>query len=150
MLVDEARSRTGLEVTLSIKGDRHRIDPLIETVLFRVAQEALTNVNRHALCYHATVDLEYAPERVCVRIHDKGVGFDTGEIHSPPRGWGLEGMRERVDSVGGFEKQGRFTKRIIQARPRCGENLAWRGVRGIEPPPEIHRTTIRRQGNLPI
>jgi signal transduction histidine kinase len=101
VLVDEARSRTGLEVTLRIEGDRRRIDPLVETVLFRVVQEALTNVIRHAQCDHATVDLVYAQEQVRVRILDEGVGFDPQEVHSPPRGWGLEGMRERAESVGG-------------------------------------------------
>jgi two-component system sensor histidine kinase UhpB len=101
VLVDEVRSRTGLDVTLQVDGDHRRIDPLIETVLFRVAQESLTNVIRHAGCEHADVGLEYTPERVSVRIQDNGVGFNPQEIHSPPRGWGLEGMRERAESVGG-------------------------------------------------
>lgn len=101
VLVDEARSRTGLEISLEVAGDRRRIDPLVETVLFRVAQEALTNVARHAGCDQANVQLTYASEWVSVRVRDEGTGFDSAEAHSPPRGWGLEGMRERAESVGG-------------------------------------------------
>jgi signal transduction histidine kinase len=101
VLIDEARNRTSLEVALQIEGNHRRIDRLIETVLFRVVQEALTNVIRHAQCNQATVELAYAEEQVSVRIGDEGAGFDLKEVHLPPRGWGLEGMRERAESVGG-------------------------------------------------
>jgi len=99
-LVDEARSY-GLEVTLNVLGSRRRLDPLVETVLFRIAQEALTNVARHAGCGQATIGLEYETSDVRLSIEDSGVGFNLHKIHQPPHGWGLEGMRERAESVGG-------------------------------------------------
>jgi two-component system sensor histidine kinase UhpB len=100
-LADEERSRAGLEVTLEIKGRRRRLDPLVETVLFRVAQEALTNVARHSHCNRASVQLSFAPRQVILCIKDEGSGFVLDEKKPLPSGWGLAGMRERAESVGG-------------------------------------------------
>ena len=90
-----------MQVTFKVSGAKKRLDSLIETVLFRVAQEALTNVARHAETNEATVRLDYAPDAVTLGVLDAGRGFDPNEPLRPPRGWGLEGMRERVESVGG-------------------------------------------------
>ncbi len=91
----------GLRVQLSVTGDQRRLNPLVETVLFRVAQEALNNVCRHAGVKEATVDLDYQADQVLIRIADQGAGFDPTESFRPPRGWGLAGMRERVESLSG-------------------------------------------------
>ncbi len=91
----------GLEVTFEVTGTQKRLDALIETVLFRVTQEALINVIRHAGTNQALVRLDYAPDTVTLGIVDAGKGFDPNEPLLPPRGWGLEGMRERVESVSG-------------------------------------------------
>jgi signal transduction histidine kinase len=91
----------GMAVSFEVNGDRKRLDSLIETVLFRVTQEALTNVTRHAGTNKATVCLDYGPEAVTLGVLDSGKGFDPNEPLRPPRGWGLEGMRERVEAVGG-------------------------------------------------
>ena len=91
----------GLQVTFKITGTQRRLDSLIETVLFRVAQEALNNVSRHAKTDQAAMNLVYAPDEVTLGVLDAGKGFDPNEPLRPPRGWGLEGMRERVESVGG-------------------------------------------------
>jgi two-component system sensor histidine kinase DegS len=72
----------------------------VETVFFRVAQESLTNVARHARCDRALLQLHFDPQQVTLSILDLGVGFDLNERQSPPRGWGLAGMRERAESVG--------------------------------------------------
>lgn len=102
-LADEHRRRTGLEVTISIDGNPRRLDPLVETVLFRVAQESLTNVSRHAHCDQAAVGLSYESEQVVLSVRDQGVGLSEQDQrpNGSGRGWGLEGMRERVESVGG-------------------------------------------------
>jgi len=100
-LLDNEFSSTGLKVAFEVSGKRTRLDSLIETVLFRVAQEALTNVTRHAETNQANMRLEYAPDTVTLWVMDAGKGFDPNEPLRPPRGWGLEGMRERVESVGG-------------------------------------------------
>ena len=100
-LAEEEYRRAGLKVDLQVKGKRHRMDPLVETVFFRVAQEALTNVVRHAQCDQATVELIFENGQVILRVRDEGVGIKIQTSDSQQRGWGLEGMRERVDSVSG-------------------------------------------------
>ncbi|MFU8773008.1 MAG: sensor histidine kinase [Anaerolineales bacterium] len=100
-LVDEAHSRLGLEVTLKINGSRHRLDALIETVIFRVAQEAITNVSRHAQTNQAVMEVSFDPQQISLEISDTGKGFNLNQNLYPPRGWGLEGMRERAESLGG-------------------------------------------------
>ncbi len=100
-LSEEEYKRAGLQVELQILGERQRLDPLVETVLFRVAQEALTNVIRHAQCEQASLVLDFNPEQVVLHVRDDGVGIRNMPADAPPRGWGLEGMRERVESVEG-------------------------------------------------
>ena len=100
-LAEEEYKRAGLQVEMQILGDRQRLDPLVETVLFRVAQEALTNVIRHAQCQQASLVLDFGTELVVLHVRDEGVGIRNMPADAPPRGWGLEGMRERVESVEG-------------------------------------------------
>ena len=100
-IVDNEYKPKGLHVTFDVTGARKRLDSLIETVLFRVTQEALTNVTRHAQTDDACVRLDYAQDMITLRVLDSGIGFDPNEPLRPPRGWGLEGMRERVEAVGG-------------------------------------------------
>lgn len=92
---------SGLDVAIVIHGKARRLDPIIETVLFRVAQEALHNIIRHAQVGHAKISLKYQPQEVILRVEDSGSGFNPVESFVPPRGWGLAGMRERVESIGG-------------------------------------------------
>ncbi len=100
-LVDESRQSLGLQVSLSIEGERQRLDPLVETVIFRVAQEALSNVKRHAGVDRAELGLIYSLDQTVLQVNDRGCGFDPSQTLVPPHGWGLEGMRERVESVCG-------------------------------------------------
>jgi signal transduction histidine kinase len=100
MIENEYRPK-GLSVAFEVLGTPARLEPIIETVLFRVCQEALTNVFRHAMTRQASVQVEYAGEQVKLAIRDAGRGFDPYEPLYPPRGWGLAGMRERVEAVSG-------------------------------------------------
>ena len=100
-LLDSDCCPKGMQVAFNVTGTQSRLDTLIETVLFRVAQEALNNIQRHAEINEATVRLDYAPDVVTLGVLDAGKGFDPTEPLHPPRGWGLEGMRERVESVSG-------------------------------------------------
>ena len=100
-LADEEKRYRDMNVSLQISGERQRLDPLIETVLFRVVQEAITNVSRHADTKTAEVNLQFAPDKVILKVYDTGKGFDAGTIQSSPPGWGLAGMQERVESVSG-------------------------------------------------
>ncbi len=99
-LVD--REYKGFTFPIEVTGAARRLDPIIETVLFRVAQEALTNIARHARVRNGCVQIIYEDGRVVMSIRDEGRGFDPEEDFHAPRGWGLAGMKERVESVGGI------------------------------------------------
>ena len=90
-----------LQVSLEVIGQVRRMDPILETVFFRVAQEALTNICRHAQVKIAKMKLLYEEYQVILWIEDHGIGFNPTDNFSPPRGWGLAGMKERVDSMDG-------------------------------------------------
>ncbi len=100
-MLDSDYRHKDMLVTFDVTGTQRRLEPLTETVLFRVAQEALTNVTRHAETDQASLCLDYASDEITLGVMDAGKGFDLNEPLSPSRGWGLEGMRERVASVGG-------------------------------------------------
>jgi signal transduction histidine kinase len=95
-LVSET-STTGLAVELTTAGLGRPLPGAIGFALYRVAQEALTNVRRHARATKAIVHLDYQPGRVTLSVVDNGVGPG----HLPPLGSGLSGLRERVDLLGG-------------------------------------------------
>jgi signal transduction histidine kinase len=100
-LCEQTKRKMDLNATLEIIGTRRRLDPLVETVLFRVAQESLTNIKRHAKTPCAYLRLTFNDERVILQVRDDGIGFDPNKELIPPHGWGLAGMRERAESVGG-------------------------------------------------
>jgi signal transduction histidine kinase len=100
-LADKTYAHSGIHVTVNQYGAYQRLDPLVETVLFRVAQEALVNVVRHAQVDTALVELYYEQQQVRLSICDQGIGFNEEADLPPPRGWGLAGMRERAESIGG-------------------------------------------------
>jgi PAS domain S-box-containing protein len=81
-----------------------RLPPAMETALFRVAQEAISNIARHSLARNARLRVERDTARVRIVVEDDGVGFDLVQITLSPdsgRGLGLLGMRERVELLGG-------------------------------------------------
>jgi len=97
-----------------------RFAPEIETTLYRLAQEALNNVVKHARADSVDVVLERSSEYVSLIIEDNGVGFDPSGAHVAGEGLGLIGMRERA-ALGGAELQiestpGRGTTIIVRAR----------------------------------
>jgi len=92
-----------MHVTLSADRPSQRLLPEYETVLFRVAQEALTNVARHAHATEVSVLLTHLPDLARLEVSDNGIGFDPlalGRLVSGS-GLGLVGMQERVTLVGG-------------------------------------------------
>jgi signal transduction histidine kinase len=98
-------ARTAVSVEFIRHGRHQRVRTDMETIVFRIAQEALTNIAKHAQAQHATVQLNIADEALYLTIQDDGCGFDPEEIlntHGPHRhAWGLLGMQERVALVGG-------------------------------------------------
>jgi signal transduction histidine kinase len=83
--------------------DGGQIVPDVETIIYRVSQEALTNVARHANARHVQVRLLDGGDTVELQVHDDGRGFDLAEQRAFARRghFGLLGMRERVEGVGG-------------------------------------------------
>jgi PAS domain S-box-containing protein len=75
----------------------------VETGLFRIAQEALTNIAKHAQATRATITLSQEPDKIRMTIADNGIGFDLLSIstYTDRKKWGLLNMRERVEALGG-------------------------------------------------
>ncbi|MCZ6765660.1 MAG: sensor histidine kinase, partial [bacterium] len=96
----EFKSRTGISVDLSI--DRTRIDLGAEpsTAVFRILQEILTNVARHAGADRVTIAVVDTKDRLVMDVHDNGRGITNDEINSP-RALGILGMQERAQFCGG-------------------------------------------------
>ncbi len=96
--------RTGLRVELTLEGLDERLDPDLETLVFRLIQEALTNVLRHASVDRAAVAVSRDAGFVALRITDQGRGFDTDATFTgreAASGSGLRGMRDRLELFGG-------------------------------------------------
>jgi signal transduction histidine kinase len=103
--VDGLVKRSNVDISLTIRAPSFpRLTSDIETTIFRVVQESLTNVFRHADTASARVEIDQQSEWIVVRVRDygKGVPFDTSERSSSPTvGVGIAGMRERVRQFGG-------------------------------------------------
>jgi signal transduction histidine kinase len=97
------REDTGICVSLSAFAAIELVNGDQRTVLYRVAQEALTNVARHAQATRADVDIERRNGSVCMKIRDNGKGFQEERLLQANNGkrLGLLGMRERLEMVGG-------------------------------------------------
>ncbi|WP_282791385.1 sensor histidine kinase [Streptomyces sp. CC224B] len=103
-VVAESR-QAGVETELLVEGERQELAPTLGLTVFRIVQEALTNVRKHAGRAHATVRLGYGPERLTVEVQDDGSG--SGDTPRKGRaGHGLVGMRERVALHGGTLETG--------------------------------------------
>jgi signal transduction histidine kinase len=100
-LADEGKENLGLEIEVRVSGNRMRLDPVVETAIYRIAQEALTNISRHAQTDRAMVAIIFEDERCTLQVQDMGIGFDVTSSLLPPRGWGLAGMRERSEAING-------------------------------------------------
>ena len=89
----------GLKVWISVDGERGEIPPGIDLSAYRIVQEALTNVIKHAAVTEASVTIGYQPGSVTVEVADQGAGPSRGTVNGT--GHGIIGMRERVAVFGG-------------------------------------------------
>lgn len=96
-------ARTGIHTSLKAFSELDLLDPARRTVLFRVAQEALVNVDRHAQATRLEVHIEKLTDSICMRIHDNGKSFNSHRVLQARGGkrLGLLGMRERLEMIGG-------------------------------------------------
>lgn len=93
----------GLEVEFLCFGQQRRLDSAVEIALFRIVQEAVNNIKKHAKVKNAVVKMEMLPDKVTVVIRDEGQGFDLEAIQNRKEGggFGLLGMKERVQLLKG-------------------------------------------------
>jgi two-component system, NarL family, sensor histidine kinase UhpB len=98
----EYSQRLGISVEFRAEGALGRLPPAVELVLYRVVQEAVTNIARHAHATSASIDLYATDQNVTAEIKDNGSGFDVERVtHNRETGLGLFGMKERVALIGG-------------------------------------------------
>lgn len=110
-------TRTGVRTRLTAFAGVEQLDPARRTILYRVAQEALNNVARHAQASRAEVKIQKSDGTICMKIKDDGKGFQAERLsHSKKnKRLGLLGMRERVEMV-----NGRFT---VESTPGNGTTI---------------------------
>lgn len=120
-LVERTRA-AGVPTTLTIAGHPRAVPPAVGTAAFRIVQEALNNVGRHAGDASACVTLRYGSRALAVQVDDDGVGPTPG--HNS-RGYGLIGMRERVAELGG----------TVCAEPRPGGGFTVRAELPLQTTP---------------
>lgn len=110
-----AASRFGLNVHFKAIGfDGERLPPIVETTLYRIVQEAMTNIVRHAAATQVDVIAELRADRVVVMVEDNGVGFDPEGVARGEH-FGLLGMKERVAALDG--------SLTVESRPGGGTTL---------------------------
>ena len=113
--VDGLRNRTPLKIDLQIAENFGRLSPDLELAVFRLIQEAVTNIHRHSGAETATIRINRQPANLLIEIHDGGKGISSEkliEIQSQGSGVGIRGMRERLRRFNGdlkIESAGRGT-----------------------------------------
>jgi PAS domain S-box-containing protein len=134
-LADGLRERGGIEVRLALPESMDRLAPEEELTLFRVAQEALTNAQRHARSPWVALRLTVRPESVSLEVEDAGRGIAGRESArtaggEPVLGVGLAGMRERIRQVGGTFAVESTTggTRVFASVPRQPQSAAARSA----------------------
>jgi len=103
-LTDNNLGTAGVALNFKSTGQQRRLPLQLETTLFRVIQEAVTNIVRHAHAKNANISLRFKKRSIRVHIRDNGRGFDVEEAISSkdrPRGLGLLGMKERAELMHG-------------------------------------------------
>jgi two-component system sensor histidine kinase UhpB len=122
----------GVRIHFEERGQTHRLAPEVETVIFRVMQEAVANISRHSAARNVSIVYEMDPDSVCVCVQDDGIGFDPvglGLTPDNPRGLGLLGMQERLELLGGdlevYSTPGSGTR--LNIRVPLGNGRAYHG-----------------------
>jgi signal transduction histidine kinase len=96
-LVERARE-SGLDATLTIVGQRCDVPGALDRAAYRIVQESLTNISRHAAASRASIRIDYGPSALAIQVDDDGTAKPGA---APKPGVGLIGMRERVTALGG-------------------------------------------------
>lgn len=124
MLARETAQNQGFDVEFQLEGEQQRLAPEIELALYRIAQEALSNVVRHARAENASLRLQFGESEIVLEVKDDGTGFQVPKLptdFAPQGHFGLLGIRERADLIGG--------RLEVQSAPGQGTRLAIRLAR---------------------
>jgi two-component system sensor histidine kinase UhpB len=103
MLARETSQAANIPVDFQRQGTEKRLNPNVELAIYRMAQEALNNVARHAQAAHACLSISFTPQDVTMRVTDDGKGFDVPKSpaeFSPGGHFGLLGLYERAELIG--------------------------------------------------
>jgi two-component system sensor histidine kinase UhpB len=127
MLTREVAQVSGIEVEFNISGPEQRFAPKVELALYRIAQEALSNVARHAGASHASVNISFQPETVLLEVVDNGHGFEVPRSpaeFAPSGHYGLLGLFERAELIDAdlrIESNiGQGTRVAVSLNPKSG------------------------------
>jgi two-component system sensor histidine kinase DegS len=101
--LSDYRLQNGHTVEFLFYGQQRRLDSTVEVALFRIVQEAVTNIQKHARANNALVKLEVLGDKINIHIKDDGCGFEQEKVmvERSLEGYGLVGIRERVQLLKG-------------------------------------------------
>ncbi len=117
-LVEESAGRDGFRATFGSTGDEQRLAPAAELALFRVAQEALSNIGRHARASSVAVGLNFERSGIRLLVKDDGIGIEDSHRAGQGGSLGMTGMQERTGLVGG--------RLVVHSAPGSGTTIdAW-------------------------
>jgi signal transduction histidine kinase len=122
-LANERQRRDGLQVNLEVQGEKDLPEPVIAG-LYRIVQEALNNVSRHAGACEAQVRLDLVSRPAYLEIEDRGAGFEPGKLSRSANHLGLSGMAERACEIGWTLK--------IHSQPGRGTRIRVEEVENVE------------------
>ncbi|NHZ84846.1 MAG: PAS domain S-box protein [Planctomycetia bacterium] len=114
----EYKERTGIEIQINVIRDIDEINDELKTVLYRIFQESLNNIAKHAHASRVIIDLTHQGNKLNFKIQDNGVGFNTDAVLNrgiDAGGLGIKGIRERVELIGG--------KLNLKSKPNKGTEL---------------------------
>ena len=100
-LTQEFGERNALDVSFDLTGEVRRLNPGVELGAYRIAQQALHNVERHAAARVVKVGVNFGDRSLGIEIRDDGIGFDVNQTQADSTSLGLLGMRERAQLLGG-------------------------------------------------
>lgn len=127
-LAERVAASTGIDLVTDLEVDAERIDPELETAVYRLAQEALTNVAKHSGAGNAMLHVRRGGDRIDLLVSDDGAGFDPAAASDS---FGLAGMRERVELAGGellIESKPGVGTRVMASVPLGGGRAASSGL----------------------
>jgi signal transduction histidine kinase len=115
-LIESTRQRSGMSAHFKSMGSAQHasLTEEIESSIYRIVQESLTNVVRHAHARHVDVILEWQSDRIMIIVEDDGVGIDMQKVREAGH-LGLIGMQERAEMLGG--------KLLVDSTPQAGTTL---------------------------